>query len=237
MILFPAIDMYQGQAVRLTKGDYAQMTVYNPDPLQQAQCFEKAGAQWLHMVDLEGAKDGTTPNFSVVEEVCEKTSLQVQIGGGIRSIETIERYRNAGVQRVILGTKAVTDPQFLAQACKRFGDAIAVGVDIKDGAIAIHGWKETASMPVGDFFAQLCELGVKTVICTDISKDGMMGGSNLELYRGLSRRFALQLIASGGVSSISELKELNKMGLYGAILGKALYTGAIDLAQALREVK
>lgn len=237
MILFPAIDLYQGQAVRLTKGDYAQMTVYNPDPLKQAQRFEGAGAQWLHMVDLEGAKDGTTPNFSVVAAVCEKTSLQVQIGGGIRSIETIERYRNAGVQRVILGTKAVTDPQFLAQACKRFGDAIAVGVDIKEGAIAIHGWKETAAQSVESFFAQLCELGVKTVICTDISKDGMLGGSNLELYRSLSARFPLQLIASGGVSSIAELKELNNMGLHGAILGKALYTGAIDLAQALQEVE
>ncbi len=237
MILFPAIDLYQGQAVRLTKGDYAQMTVYNPDPLQQAQQFAAAGAQWLHMVDLEGAKDGTTPNFSVVEAVCKTTSLRVQIGGGIRSIETIERYRNAGVQRVILGTKAVTDPQFLAQACERFEDAVAVGVDIKEGAIAIHGWKETASQSVEDFFAQLCELGVKTVICTDISKDGMLGGSNLELYRSLSTRFPLQLIASGGVSSINELKELGIMGLHGAILGKALYTGAIDLAQALREVK
>lgn len=237
MILLPAIDLYEKKVVRLTRGDYAQMTVYNDDPVAQAGLFQEAGAQWLHTVDLEGAKDGSTPNYSVIEAICKDTSLKVEIGGGIRSLDTIQKYLDAGVERVILGTKAVTDPAFLEESLDKFGSHIAVGVDIKDGKIAIKGWLETAQDSVEDFFTKLCKLGVSTVICTDVSKDGMLAGTNVDLYRQLSQKFSLDLIASGGVSSQEDLARLKELGLYGAILGKALYTGALDLKAALREME
>lgn len=237
MILLPAIDLYEKKVVRLTRGDYAQMTVYNDDPVAQAASFQEAGAQWLHTVDLEGAKDGSTPNYSVIEAICKETSLKVEIGGGIRSLDTIQKYLDAGVERVILGTKAVTDPAFLEESLEKFGSHIAVGVDIKDGKIAIKGWLETAQDSVEDFFTKLCKLGVSTVICTDVSKDGMLAGTNVDLYRQLSQQFSLDLIASGGVSSLEDLARLKELGLYGAILGKALYTGALDLKAALKEME
>lgn len=236
MILLPAIDLYGGKVVRLTRGDYEQMTVYRDDPVAQARAFEDAGARWLHTVDLEGARDGTTPNFGAVAAFCRDTGLQVEVGGGIRSLDTIGRYLDAGVARVILGTRAVTDPEFLQAALERYGRQVAVGVDLKDGAIAIRGWQETAGQSVQAFFQSLCALGVKTVICTDVSRDGMLGGTNVELYRALSDQFPLELIASGGVSGLEDLRQLKALGLYGAILGKALYTGALDLAAALEEV-
>lgn len=237
MILLPAIDLYEKKVVRLTRGDYAKMTVYNDDPVAQAKLFQEAGAQWLHTVDLEGAKDGSTPNYSVIEAICKDTSLKVEIGGGIRSLDTIQKYLDAGVERVILGTKAVTDPAFLEESLDKFGSHIAVGVDIKDGKIAIKGWLETAQDSVEDFFTKLCKLGVSTVICTDVSKDGMLAGTNVDLYRQLSQKFSLDLIASGGVSSQEDLTRLKALGLYGAILGKALYTGALDLKTALKEME
>ena len=237
MILLPAIDLYENKVVRLTRGDYAQLTVYNDDPVAQAGLFQEAGAQWLHTVDLEGAKDGSTPNYSVIEAICKDTSLKVEIGGGIRSLDTIQKYLDAGVERVILGTKAVTDPAFLEESLDKFGSHIAVGVDIKDGKIAIKGWLETAQDSVEDFFTKLCKLGVSTVICTDVSKDGMLAGTNVDLYRQLSQKFSLDLIASGGVSSQEDLTRLKELGLYGAILGKALYTGALDLKTALKEME
>ena len=237
MILLPAIDLYEKKVVRLTRGDYAQMTVYNDDPVAQAKLFQDAGAQWLHTVDLEGAKDGSTPNYSVIEAICKDTNLKVEIGGGIRSLDTIQKYLDAGVERVILGTKAVTDPAFLKESLDKFGSHIAVGVDIKDGKIAIKGWLETAQDSVEDFFTKLCKLGVSTVICTDVSKDGMLAGTNVDLYRQLSQKFSLDLIASGGVSSQEDLTRLKELGLYGAILGKALYTGALDLKTALKEME
>ena len=237
MILLPAIDLYEKKVVRLTRGDYAQMTVYHDNPVAQATLFQEAGAQWLHTVDLEGAKDGSTPNYSVIEAICKETSLKVEIGGGIRSLDTIQKYLDAGVERVILGTKAVTDPAFLEESLNKFGSHIAVGVDIKDGKIAIKGWLETAQDSVEDFFTKLCKLGVSTVICTDVSKDGMLSGTNVDLYRQLSQKFSLDLIASGGVSSQEDLARLKDLGLYGAILGKALYTGALDLKAALKEME
>lgn len=237
MILLPAIDLYEKKVVRLTRGDYAQMTVYNDDPAAQAGLFQQAGARWLHTVDLEGAKDGSTPNYSVIKAICKDTSLKVEIGGGIRSLDTIRKYLDAGVERVILGTKAVTDPAFLEESLQKFGSRIAVGVDIKDGKIAIKGWLETAQDSVEDFFSKLCKLGVRTVICTDVSKDGMLSGTNVDLYRQLSQKFSLDLIASGGVSSREDLARLKELGLCGAILGKALYTGALDLKAALREME
>lgn len=233
MILLPAIDLYEKQVVRLEKGDYRKMTVYSSDPLGTAKEMEALGAGWLHMVDLEGAEHGNTPNFQAVCEICSRTGLSVEIGGGIRSMETIEAYIKAGVSRVILGTKAVTDRDFLKEAVDSFGEKIAVGVDLKDGKIAIRGWKEVADLPADVFFEELCRMKVGTLICTDISKDGMLGGTNLKLYEELSKGYPIRLIASGGISSLQDLARLKSMGLYGAILGKAMYTGTVKLRQAL----
>lgn len=233
MLLFPAIDLYDHKVVRLLKGDYQKMTVYSEDPVATARGIEADGGRWLHLVDLEGAKDGTTPNFDVVAAICQETKLQVEIGGGIRSLEMIERYLNAGVARVILGTKAVTDEDFLRDAVGRWGDRIAVGVDAKDGRVAVKGWVEVLDVDMFDFLWKLRSLGVKTAIVTDISKDGAMKGTNLPLYERLSRLDGIDITASGGVSTLKDIRALRDMGLYGAILGKAMYNGAIKLKDAL----
>lgn len=232
MYIFPAIDLVQGKAVRLLKGDYARMTVYSDDPLSVARRFRSDGAEYLHMVDLEGARDGGTPNFDVVAAAARESGLRVEIGGGIRSADVIERYLEAGVYRVILGTAAVTDRPFLRDAVRRYGAQVAVGVDVKDGFVAIRGWLETSRDTLEEFCAELQGLGVDTVICTDISRDGAMQGTNRELYRRLSRAFSLRLVASGGVSTLEDIRALREMNLYGAIVGKALYTGDIDLKEA-----
>ncbi len=237
MLIFPAIDLYGGKAVRLYKGRYEDMTVYSDDPVSVAHDFEKKGATFIHMVDLEGAKDGTTPNLEVVRRVANETSLKVEIGGGIRTMETVGKYLSAGVYRVILGTAAVNDKAFLKEALARYGEHIAVGADIKDGNVAIKGWLETSGVSCEDFFAEMQELGVKTVICTDISKDGAMKGTNLSLYRDLSRRFSVDIVASGGVSSMEDVRALREMSLYGAIIGKVYYLGAIDLEVAIQVAK
>ncbi len=236
MILFPAIDLYDHKVVRLVKGDYNQMTVYSDDPLATAKNIESMGGKWLHLVDLEGAKDGTTPNFDIVGTIARETGLQVEIGGGIRSFETIEKYLDAGVSRVILGTKAVMDKTFLEDAVLKWGDKIAVGVDAKDGKVAVKGWLEVLNVDMLDFLEELRNIGVKTAIVTDISKDGAMKGTNLPLYERLSQLDGIDITASGGVSTLNDLKALKAMNLYGAILGKAMYNGAIDLKDALELV-
>ena len=237
MILFPAIDLYEGKAVRLYKGDYQQMTVYSEDPLQVAQQFCAQGASHLHMVDLEGARDGGTPNLELVSRIARETGLFVEIGGGIRSMETVERYLTGGVSRVILGTAAVTDEEFLCRAVERYGEKIAVGADVRDGAIAIRGWLERSAYSLEEFLEKMQRIGVGTVICTDISRDGAMRGTNRELYRRLAGTYALKLIASGGVSDLEDVKALRDMNLYGAIIGKAWYTGAINLKEAIEVAK
>ena len=237
MILFPAIDLYEKKAVRLFKGDYQNMTVYSHNPIEIARDFENCGATHIHMVDLEGAKDGTTPNLSIVEQVAKETSLFVEIGGGIRSMETVERYLSAGVGRVILGTAAVKDPDFLRAASAAFPGKIAVGADVKDGFIAIKGWLEQSELTLDQFLEQMEAMGIRNVICTDISRDGAMRGTNLELYRRLSEKYRMDITASGGVSSMDDIRALRQMELYGAIIGKAYYTGAIDLKQALEVAK
>ena len=233
MKLYPAIDLYDGKAVRLYKGEYQQMTVYNENPLAVAQDFQKAGAACIHLVDLEGAKFGTTPNIGVIAKILEQTELFVEVGGGIRTLETVDAYLSLGVNRVILGTAAVTDSAFLEAALQKYGEKIAVGVDLKDGYVAIKGWTEKSQWTADAFFADLEKLGVSTVICTDISRDGAMQGTNRQLYKELSGRYKIQLIASGGVSDLADVKALKEMDLHGAIIGKAYYTGAIDLAEAL----
>lgn len=233
MELFPAIDLFGQKAVRLLHGDYAKMTVYNDNPLAVAEDFAVCGAKNIHMVDLEGAKDGTTPNISVVSAIAKTGALRVQIGGGVRSQETVQRYVDAGVSRVILGTAAVTDPALLESLVARYGEKIAVSVDIKDGFAAIRGWTQQSSLTADALCARLQDVGVKTVICTDISRDGAMRGTNRELYRRLNETYQLDFIASGGVSSMEDVQALAQMKLYGAIIGKAYYTGAIDLRKAI----
>ena len=234
MYILPATDLYDGKVVRLYKGDYDQMTVYSDKPLQIAKSFADCGAEFLHVVDLEGARDGTTPNRRVVEKLVEKSGMSVEIGGGVRTQDTVRTYIDMGVERVILGTSAVTDPVFLERMIDRHGDRIAVGVDVRDGCVAIKGWTESSEVSCDAFFARLQQLGCVTVICTDISRDGAMRGANLELYKRLSAQYSMQIIASGGVSTLDDVVALREMGLYGAILGKALYTGDMDLKDAVK---
>ena len=234
MILFPAIDLSDGKAVRLLRGDYDQKTVFSDDPLSVALDFVACGATHVHLVDLDGAKDGTTPNSGVVRAIAEKTPLFCEIGGGVRSLDTAEYYFSCGVDRVILGTAAVTDPAFLEAAVKEYGEKIAVGADVKDGEIAIRGWTEKSGVKLDDFMRRMVELGVGCVIVTDISKDGAMKGTNRELYRELSEQYGVPATASGGVSDLSDVVALRKLNLYGAIIGRAYYNGAIDLKEAIK---
>ena len=234
MILFPAIDLYEGKAVRLYKGDYDQMTVYSGHPEEIALDFAACGATHAHLVDLEGARSGETPNLDTVLKIRERSGLFCEIGGGIRSMETVDRYLGAGLDRVILGTAAVRDEATLCRAVGKYGDRIAVGADIRDGMVAVSGWTETSGVSLEAFFARMEEIGVETVICTDISKDGAMAGTNLALYEALAERYRLNITASGGVSDMDDVRRLASMNLYGAIIGKAYYTGAIDLSEAAR---
>ncbi len=237
MILFPAIDLYEKKAVRLYKGDYRQLTVYSEHPEEIAADFRAQGCTHIHMVDLEGARDGTMPNLSVVERVASQTGLFVELGGGIRTREAVERCFAAGVSRVILGTAAVTDPAFLEKTVADYGDRIAVGADVRDGMVAIKGWLEQTPYTLDSFLCRMQDCGVSYVICTDISRDGAMRGTNLSLYGTLSRRYALHLTASGGVSSLEDVRALRQLDLYGAIVGKAYYTGALSLREAVEVAK
>ncbi len=232
MKLFPAIDLYGGKAVRLYKGDYDKMTVYSDEPWRVAKDFVSCGARHIHIVDLEGARDGGTPNLETVLRIKEESGLFCEIGGGIRSLEVIEKYVSAGIDRVILGTAAAEDPQFVKGAVDLYGDKIAVCADLMNGFVAVRGWREILSIGADEFFRAMSGIGVKTVICTDISKDGAMSGTNRALYKDLSEKFDVDIVASGGVSSLDDIRALSEMGLYGAIVGKAYYTGAIDLREA-----
>lgn len=232
MILFPAIDIYGGKAVRLLHGDYARMTVYNDNPLAVARDFIACGATHIHIVDLEGAKTGETPNLELIAQIAS-CGLFAEVGGGIRSEEVARRYLDAGVQRVILGTAAVTNPALLARLVRTYGEKIAVSVDVKDGCAAIRGWTEASGLTCDALCRRLQETGVSTVICTDISRDGAMRGANRALYADLSHQYPMNFIASGGVSSMEDVTALRDLGIYGAIIGKAYYTGAIDLRQAI----
>ena len=233
MILFPAIDLYEGKAVRLFKGDYAQMTVYSDHPEEIAADFAACGATHIHLVDLEGARSGETPNLGTVLKIRESTGLFCEIGGGIRSMEIVDRYLSVGLDRVILGTAAVADEDFLRRAVDRYGERIATGADIRDGYVAVKGWTEQSNVTLEAFCRKMEEIGVSTVICTDISRDGAMRGTNREMYRMLSEKFRLNITASGGVSTLEDVKSLRAMNLYGAIIGKAYYTGDIDLKKAV----
>lgn len=233
MILFPATDLIGGKAVRLLHGDYQKMTVYNDDPLAVAKDFQDSGCRAIHMVDLEGARDGGTPNYETVRRVAGNTGLFVEIGGGIRNMETVEKYFDIGVDRVILGTAAVEDEDFLCSAVEKYGKKIAVGADIRDGYVSIKGWKVQSQYTLDAFCQKMQDIGVDTVICTDISKDGAMGGTNRAMYEELKKKYTMKLTASGGISSLDDIQALTDMGIDNAIIGKAYYTGDIDLKQAV----
>ena len=234
MILYPAIDLFEGKAVRLRQGRYDDMTVYDRDPASLALRMRDAGATHLHMVDLEGARSGSTANLALIEKTAAASGLFIELGGGIRSMETVRRYLNCGISRAILGTAAVENERLLQEALENFGGRIAVGVDLKDGFVAVRGWEEKSSWTAEAFFAHLTELQVRTVICTDISRDGVLAGSNHALYATLTERYPIDLIASGGVSSLEDLRGLRALGMSGAILGRAYYSGAVTLEDALR---
>ncbi|MBQ2739070.1 MAG: 1-(5-phosphoribosyl)-5-[Oscillibacter sp.] len=236
MQIFPAIDLSGGKVVRLYQGDYDKMTVYGADPCAVARDFIAAGAKYLHVVDLDGAKDGTLANFESIAALAKQGGLYIEVGGGIRTEERIQKYLDLGVGRCILGTIAVKDFDFTARMAQKYGDKIAVGVDAKDGYVAVSGWLEVSREKGVDFCRRLRDAGVQTVIYTDISRDGAEQGTNLALYRELAKINGLNITASGGVSSMEELKELQTIGTHAAILGKALYTGRLDLAQVIKEV-
>ena len=234
MKLYPAIDLRGGQAVRLYQGDYDQMTVYNADPVAQAQAFLDAGARYLHVVDLDGAKDDTTANLETIAAIAALGGLFIEVGGGIRDEARIRRYLDLGVRRCILGTVAVKDFDFTARMAQRYGARIAVGVDMKDGFVAVNGWREVTPEPGVAFCRRCAAAGVQAVIATDIARDGTLQGTNLDLYRELLAIPGLEVTASGGIARMEELAELQAMGCHAAILGKSIYTGAIDLAEAVR---
>ena len=236
MQIFPAIDLRGGQVVRLYQGDYDRETVYAADPCAVARDFLAAGAKYLHVVDLDGARDGTLANFDTIAAIVKQGGLYIEVGGGIRTEDRIRRYLDLGVGRCILGTIAVKDFAFTERMARTYGDRIAVGVDARDGYVAVSGWKELSAERGVDFCRRLRDAGVKTVIYTDISRDGAEAGTNLDLYRELSEIQGLDITASGGVSSIEELKELQRIGTRAAILGKALYTGRLDLKTVIAEV-
>ena len=237
MIIFPAIDLFEGKVVRLLRGDYAQMTVYSDHPEEIGKDFAAQGATHVHLVDLEGARSGSTPNLETVLRIRESAGLFCEIGGGIRNMETVDAYLTSGLDRVILGTAAVEDRDFLKKAVEKYGEKIAVGVDVRDGFVAVKGWTENSALRFMDFCKEMEETGVKTLICTDISRDGAMRGTNREMYRELSETLGLQITASGGVSTMEDVESLRKMNLYGAIIGKAYYTGDINLKKAIETAR
>ncbi len=233
MKVYPAVDILGGKAVRLYKGDYSEKTDYG-DPVEAAMRLKELGAEYLHIVDLDGAKSGDTPNLSIISEIASKTGIFVEVGGGIRTIETVEKYLSNGLSRVIIGTAAVTDMEFLCKAVSLYGDKIAVGADILDGSVRISGWLSDSGLSIEDFMRDMQAVGVKTVICTDISRDGALKGTNIALYEKLCRDFqSIEIVASGGVTELGEISELKKVGVSGAIIGKAYYTGLIDIVKAI----
>jgi len=233
MYILPAIDLYDSKVVRLYKGQYNQMTIYSNNPLEKVSEFEKAGAEWIHIVDLEGARDGTTANIETISSIANNCSVKFEVGGGIRNEQVVETYINVGASRVILGTAAIENPEFLSAMVDKYGDKIAVGVDCKDGKVMTKGWLETNGVLCDDFCEKLENMGVSTIICTDISKDGALKGPNFELYERLKSKFKMNIIASGGISTIDDIAKLRELDVYGTIVGKAYYSGNVDLKEAV----
>lgn len=235
MILFPAIDIRNGNCVRLIQGDYDQETIYGDSPTAMAKKWEQEGAEFLHIIDLDGAKTGNSLNQQAIKEVAAAVSIPVQVGGGIRTIETIDRHINNGVSRVIIGTAAITNPNFLKEAVEKYGEKIAVSIDARNGFVATDGWTETSDVKAVDLLKDLEKIGVKTVVYTDIFKDGMLQGPNFSELRLVDEATSIDVIASGGVTTKEDIKQLRKMDMYGAIIGKALYDGKLDFAELVED--
>ena len=240
MIVFPAIDLLAGRAVRLAQGDYDRVTVYNEDPVAQAREFAEAGAEWVHVVDLDGARDGVPGNTAVIERIVSQVGIPVQTGGGIRTLETLERLSAAGASRMVLGTKLATDPEFVRDAVERFGDKIVAGIDARDGLVAVEGWREGTATPAAELVAELRDFGIRHLVYTDISRDGMQTGVSVDAYEQIAETAGFPVIASGGVSTLDDFRELAALGpdvIEGAITGRALYEGAFKLKHAIRAAR
>jgi phosphoribosylformimino-5-aminoimidazole carboxamide ribotide isomerase len=237
MIIYPAIDIKDGKCVRLQQGDYSKVTVYSDDPAETARKWEEAGAYYLHVVDLDGARGGKQPDIELISNIAASTGMKVQLGGGLRNMEAVDKALAAGIFRVILGTSAVSDRAFLETAVRKYGGGIAVGIDARDGKVAIEGWERTSELYAVEFAKAIEALGVKTIIYTDISRDGMLQGPNLKAMSEMAGAVGIDVIASGGVSRLEDIMELEGTGVSGVIIGKALYTGGIDLKKALEAVK
>lgn len=233
MVIYPAIDLYDGACIRLKKGDFSQKKIYDTDPVKVAQAFMASGAQQLHVVDLNGAETDNNANYDTVKRIVEAVDMPVQVGGGIRSLASAQKYLELGVDRVIIGTKAVEDPNFLRALLQMYKERVVVSVDGRDGYVAINGWKDLLDVTMLDFIGDLVEMGVTRILCTDINRDGLLQGSNVELYQAIQECYSIELIASGGVSSLEEVERLKSYGVYGAIIGKALYEGRISLEEAI----
>ena len=237
MIILPAIDIKDGSCVRLYKGEFSTVHKVAENPLETARKFEADGAEWLHMVDLDGAKDAKPQNTEIFCEIARETSLKVEVGGGIRSLETVETYLSRGISRVILGSAAVRNPELVKAAVKEYGDKIAVGIDAKNGMAAVEGWLDTSAAHYLDLAKAMEQIGVSTIIYTDISKDGTLTGPNLQELDSINRAVSCNIVASGGISNLDDITALRKLGLYGAICGKSLYQGTLDLKEAIREAE
>ena len=237
MLIYPAIDLYEGQVVRLLNGEYDMMTVYSLNPVGVARNFKKQGATHIHVVDLEGARGGNTPNFDLVCDIKQESGLFTQVGGGIRNMDIVDAYIEEGIDRVILGTAAVENPEFAREAVDKYGDKIAISVDIRRGYVATNGWRDSTKVEALSFCQSMQALGMKTVICTDITRDGAMRGANIGLYAQLAQRLDMNVIASGGVTTLEDVRALARLGIHGAIVGKAYYAGAMTLYEAIEEAK
>ena len=234
MIIYPAVDIKDGKCVRLLQGRFSDVTVYSDNPLDMAKKWEEAGAEYLHVVDLDGARTGKSKNSDIITEIAAAVKMPVQLGGGIRSMETIEDYLSKGIQRVILGTSAVKDPEFVKIALEKYGERVVIGIDAKDGIVAIEGWEKTSDFTAVDFARKMVELGARTIIYTDIAQDGTLNGPNLKSMKEMIDSVEAEIIASGGVGSLQDIKNLKEINAQGVIVGKALYTGAVDLKEAIK---
>lgn len=238
MIIFPAIDIKDGNCVRLFKGDFGTVEKVAEDPLETARSFERQGAEWIHMVDLDGAKDAVPRNMPIYLDVAKNTSLKVEVGGGIRSLDTMEKYLSGGIARVILGSVAVKDPELVKTAIREFGsERVVVGIDAKNGMVSVEGWLDSSTVHYLDLAKEMERVGVSTIIFTDIAKDGTLEGPNLQQLSMLSKAVSCNIVASGGISDINDIRCLKELGLYGAICGKSIYKGTLDLAEAVREAR
>ena len=236
MIVFPAIDILGGRAVRLAQGDYDRVTVYNDDPVAQAVLFAEQGAEWVHVVDLDGARSGVPENIEIIERIAHRSGLRVETGGGIRTLDTFIRLVGAGAERCVLGTKLATDPDFVREAVSAFGDRVVAGIDARDGLVAVEGWREGTATPADELIGELTALGVRHLVYTDISRDGMQTGINAEAYAHVAAQAGFPVVASGGVSTLDDIRALAALGddvIEGVIAGRAIYEGAFTLSEAL----